>query len=155
MVHLCRSVCGVVQEGCGARGVWCHRGVVPQGYGATGVWCHRGVVPPREQRLASTLSTLLRQAGMSCVSVSTTKSYILLWPGFGSYFLKVNASKLQGTGNECTHTHNSRWTYAGVEGSQFGKAGSIGSHVSPVSLSGPVGQSVPSMGSRDIDALAV
>ena len=92
---------------------------------------------------------------MSCVSVSTTKSYILLWPGFGSYFLKVNASKLQGTGNECAHTHNSRWTYAGVEGSQFGKAGSIGSHVSPVSLSGPVGQSVPSMGSRDIDALAV
>ena len=139
MVHLRRRACGVVQEGCGA----------------TGVWCHRGVVPPRVQRLASTLSTLLRQAGMSCVSVSTTKSYILLWPGFGSYFLKVNASKLQGTGNECTHTHNSRWTYVGVEGSQFGKAGSFGSHVSPVSLSGPVGQSVPSMGSRDIDALAV
>ena len=63
------------------------------------------VVPPRLQRLASTLLTLLRQAGISCFSVSTTKSYILLWPGFGSYFLKVNASKLQGTVNERTHTH--------------------------------------------------
>ena len=70
-------------------------------------------MPPRVQRLVSTLWTLLRQTGMPCVSVSTTKSYILLWPGFGSYFLKVNASKLQGTGNECTHTHT-HTTVAGL-----------------------------------------
>ena len=102
-------------------------GVVQQGCGATGVWCHRGVVPPREQRLASTLSTLLRQAGMSCVSVSTTKSYILLWPGFGSYFLKVNASKLQGTGNECTHTHTTvAGLTQGLKGPSSAKQGASG-----------------------------
>ena len=50
------------------------------------------------------MSTLLRQAGMSFFSVSTTKSYDLVWPGFVSYFLKVYASKLQDISNECAHT---------------------------------------------------